>query len=84
MHGAKYLDSLRFICYMFHIHVLLTYQPHSIRMLASIYSSISTLVFLTLNLSSFFVASCLLVFAVGSSTEPASHLAPTEIGTLQG
>ena len=39
--------------HLFHIHVLLTYQPHLVHMLASIYSSISTHVFLTLNLSSF-------------------------------
>ena len=59
---------------MFHIHVLLTYQPHLVHMLASIYSSISTHVFSTLNLSSYFVTSCHLVFAAGSSAEPASHL----------
>ena len=65
---------LGLLCYMFHIHVLLTYQPHLVHMLASIYSSISTHVFSTLNLSSNFVTSCLLVFTAGSSAEPASHL----------
>lgn len=45
---------LGLLCYMFHLHVLLTTSPHSVHMLVSIYSSTSTHVFFTLNLSSFF------------------------------
>ena len=54
-------------CTLLHVSCtcVLTYQPHYIHVLVGIYSSTSTHVFFTLNLSSFFVTSCLLSLRCG-------------------